>query len=42
VIGTPFQAKDFAVTIIFEAKQKKNVDWEDIEWDVLATTLIGS
>ena len=42
VIGTPFQAKDFAVTIIFEAKQKKNVDWEDIDWDLLATTLIVS
>ena len=40
VTGSPFQAKDFAVTIIFEAKQKKNVEWEDIEWDVLATTLI--
>lgn len=40
VTGSIFRAKDFAVTIIFEAKQKKNVDWEDIEWDVLATTLI--
>ena len=40
VTGSAFQAKDFAVTIIFEAKQQKNVNWEDIEWDVLATTLI--
>ena len=40
VTGSAFQAKDFAVTIIFEAKQQKNVNWEDIEWDVLTTTLI--
>ncbi|MDD3171363.1 MAG: hypothetical protein PHO86_03480 [Bacilli bacterium] len=40
VTGSNLMTKKIGLVIIFEAKQKKNVSWEDIEWDVLSTTLI--
>lgn len=40
VVGSTLKTKKLGVTIIFEAKQKKNVSWEDTEWAILATTLI--